>query len=125
MTWVCQRSGDCCTQPSEVVLTEAELRAIVAITDRRLHVRHRPDGFWTLAAGPCPLYDAETGCTVYAVRPYNCRRFACLRADPTHTPFTGAGIPETRAERRQLVQIQRKAQRWAVTHSWRADADHV
>lgn len=78
---------------------------------------HEDPRFVRLVAGPCPLYDAKARtCTVYAVRPYNCRRFACQRTDYGQQAYDQG--PTTRQDRRQLVMIQRKAQRWARSHGW-------
>lgn len=67
-----------------------------------------------LVAGPCPLYgvasDGRPGCTIHPVRPYNCRRFACLK-------------PRTRDDHRFLARLQRKAQRWASKHGWTLDME--
>lgn len=117
--WTCQRDGACCTLPDEVVMTHAERdeieRAVPSGVALSFHA-HADPRFVRLAAAPCPLYDAETRrCTVYEVRPYNCRRFACQRTDYTQ-PYTQG--PQTRADRRQLVVIQRHAQRWGRSHGW-------
>jgi Fe-S-cluster containining protein len=117
--WTCQRDGMCCTQPDEVVMTHAERAAIedgVSPTVSLRWLPHDDPRFVRLQAAPCPLYDGS-GCTVYDVRPFNCRRFACLRTDLTQPYDAG---PQTRADRRQLVVIQRHAQRWARSHGWEA-----
>ena len=80
---------------------------------------HPTPGFVSLVAGPCPYYDPATGCTVYAVRPFNCRRFACLRGAQEGSAFDAVWMRAmTRDERRQLTVIQRHASRWARTHGW-------
>jgi Fe-S-cluster containining protein len=77
---------------------------------------HEDARFVRLVAGPCPLYDADAKtCRVYDVRPMNCRRFACQRTDYTQPYDQG---PQTRQDRRQLIVIQRHAQRWARSHGW-------
>jgi Fe-S-cluster containining protein len=99
-------------------------RDLLRTTSDRPMAFSEPDGlgFVTLAAGPCPLYDAATGCTVYAVRPFNCRRFNCGRDGDE--PFVDAPIPARfytdRAFRRQMVVEQRHASRWARSHGWEA-----
>lgn len=117
--WTCQREGSCCTQPGEVVMTHAERSEIERAVPSGVVLSFAPHDdprFVRLAAGPCPLYDAQGHtCTVYEVRPYNCRRFACMRTDYTQ-PYTVG--PQTRQDRRQLVVIQRHAQRWARSHGW-------
>jgi Fe-S-cluster containining protein len=116
--WACQRDGACCTQPGEVVMSRAEQVAIERAAPSGVSLRFLPHSdarFVRLVAGPCPLYDTAGGCSVYDVRPYNCRRFACQRTDYTQ-PFDQG--PQTREDRRQLIRIQRKAQRWARAHGW-------
>lgn len=130
-TWTCQRSGDCCEQPAEVVMTHAERAEIerAATTGVVLRfARHADARFVRLLAHPCPLLARdERGravCTVYAVRPYACRRFACGRCDVTTERFEHVQVPARartdRAFRRQLVVMQRRAQPWARAHEWPA-----
>lgn len=89
--------------------------------------------FVALKAHPCPFFIFGE-CVVYDVRPYNCRRFACLRPDPKTEPFemtpvdpprnpTGcenadARINTSRAALRLMQKIQRKASRWGLRHGW-------
>jgi Fe-S-cluster containining protein len=83
-----------------------------------------------LKAKPCPFYLFKE-CTVYESRPYNCRRFACMRPDPKAEPFElGEGdlcknfwerFAVSREVRRYAALIQRRAQRWALTHGWSHD----
>jgi hypothetical protein len=45
-------------------------------------------------AGTCPLLttqDGQASCSVYEVRPYNCRRFGCFRPDPATEPLEPGG----------------------------------
>lgn len=83
--------------------------------------------FVVLKAAPCPLF-VFGGCLVYAHRPYVCRRFACMRPDPKSEPLEMSidisvnaedRLIQNRVARRQLVQIQRKAQRWGRSHGWK------
>lgn len=107
--WHCTRCGECCTTPPYVVVSDAE-RAI--LDTRRRGLTWLPDpkpGFWRLQALPCPFYDQ--GCTVYDVRPYNCRRYASLKG------YTGS----PRAAHRVRVLYQRRGQRWADRHGWQPD----
>ena len=134
-SWRCQQSGDCCTRPQSVVMTTLEAAAILEATAHRdvpLSFQKMAGSFVALAAQPCPLYDAVAHtCTVYDVRPYNCRRFACMRPNPAVEPWeqdeTGACVnredrlSRSRIVRRQLRLIQQKAQPWARTHGWRGD----
>ncbi len=115
--WQCQRSGECCTLPGEVVLTHAERDEIERVVPSGVALRFEPHAdarFVRLLAGPCPLYQNKS-CLVYDVRPFNCRRFACQREDYAQPYDQG---PQTRQDRRQLVVIQRHAQRWARSHGW-------
>lgn len=83
-----------------------------------------------LKAKPCPFFLFKE-CTVYESRPYNCRRFACMRPDPKTEPFQLNEADEcvnfwermavSREVRRLAVLIQRKAQRWARAHGWTDD----
>lgn len=85
--------------------------------------------FVAIQARPCPLYDAtEKTCTVYDIRPYNCRRFACMRPEPSVEPWREnehgsclnllERIAQSRIVRRLMKQIQGKAQPWARAHGW-------
>jgi Fe-S-cluster containining protein len=122
--WRCIRDGACCTEPADVVMTHAERRTLTAAVLRAaipggvtLTFRPHPDpSFVCLVARPCPLYAADAkACRIYEARPFNCRRFACQRRDYAQPYDQG---PQTRADRRQLVVIQRHAQRWARSHGW-------
>lgn len=92
-------------------------------TEIRLEFRDAGDGFVALKAQPCPLY-VFGGCLVYEHRPYNCRRFACLRPDVKAEPFELNGgnlmarVRTSRVARRMAQRIQRKAQGWAQAHGW-------
>lgn len=117
--WQCQHDGACCTVPGEVVMTPAERAEIecAAPSVALSWLPHEDARFVRLVAQPCPLYDATARrCTVYDVRPYNCRRFACQRTDYTTQAYDQG--PQTRQDRRQLVMVQRKAQKWARSHEW-------
>ena len=126
--WQCQRSGDCCTKPLEVVMTKAEAAVLVHHAPAEIKMEFRPidDRFVSLKAGPCPLYAFKT-CLVYEHRPYNCRRFSCLRPDVKNEPFEIDGgnlmvrVLTSRVARRMAEKFQRKAMRWAVRHGWPQD----
>jgi Fe-S-cluster containining protein len=123
--WKCHRSGDCCTQPAEVVMTKQEAAVLVHHAPPTVAMSFRPvdDKFVALKAQPCPLY-AFQSCLVYDHRPYNCRRFACLRPDPKAEPFETNGgnlfvrVRESRVARRMAERIQRHAQRWGAKYGW-------
>lgn len=135
--WTCQRDGACCRLTAAVVMTPAE---------RVLLLARRPDladrfvpaaaGFVVLLARPCPLLAVDEAgravCTVYEVRPYNCRRFMCGRPDPSSEPYEEGPdgeclnlvdrVAQSRVTRRAYALLQRKAQRWAMRHGWNAEA---
>lgn len=123
--WKCQRSGDCCTKPAEVVMTKEEQLVLFKHIPHGIQTiwRDVDDKFVALKAGPCPLY-AFKSCLVYDVRPFNCRRFACMRPDPKTEPFEVSGanmmdrVLTSRSARRLAQHIQAKAQRWARKHGW-------
>lgn len=123
--WTCQRSGDCCTIPGEVVMTKTEATRLVFHAPPTIKLEFRPvdDQFVAMKAGPCPLYVFKT-CLVYDNRPYNCRRFACMRPDVNAEPFEADGsnlmdrVKTSRVARRMAEQFQRKAQRWARKMGW-------
>lgn len=79
---------------------------------------HEESRFVRLTAKPCPLLDGNQ-CSVYDVRPFNCRRYGCLRKDVTTEAWVeGPPVPQTRDDRRTLVVLQRHGQRWARSHGW-------
>lgn len=100
-------------------------------------LRHVPDGiesswrevddtFVALKAHPCPFFIFK-GCVVYEHRPYNCRRFACMRPDPKAEPVKTDGqlsaavmdrVKTSRVARRMAQLIQRRAQPWSLRHGW-------
>ncbi len=124
--WTCQRSGDCCTKPAEVVMTKQEASVLVlhAPPEVAMEFRKVDEAFVALKAHPCPLFIFQ-GCLVYSVRPYNCRRFGCMRPDVKAELFEVRGgnlldrVKTSRVARRLAVQMQRKAQRWADKHGWK------
>ena len=78
----CTRCGHCCTgAPGFVWVDDAEIDAIAAFLgeDRAeltaLRTRQLPRGrsLRERANGDCVFYDAEAGCTIYPVRPRQCR----------------------------------------------------
>lgn len=123
--WVCQKSGECCTLPKEVVMTKEEASVLVmhAPSTITLHFRPADEGFVAMKAQPCPLYIFHT-CMVYEHRPYNCRRFGCMRPDTHKEPFEADGsnmrdrTETNRTARRMGIQMQKKALKWAKAHGW-------
>jgi Fe-S-cluster containining protein len=82
LPFTCTQCGDCCTgDPGYVWVSDEELDAIAAhlgqalATVRDLHTR-KARGRRTLrerADGDCVFYDRKKGCTIYPVRPAQCR----------------------------------------------------
>ena len=93
-----------------------------AAPDVALSFTATDDGFVRLKAKPCPLLTGND-CSVYAVRPANCRRYACGRDDVTTEPYVDSPVPARfytdREFRRQMVLMQRKAMKqWGHAHGW-------
>lgn len=126
--WKCCRSGDCCTIPKELVMTKEEAAVLTHHAPQTIALHFRPvdETFVALKTAPCPLY-VFGGCLVYSVRPYNCRRYACLRPDPKTEKFGDDTILDrvktSRIARRMIIHIQHKAQRWADKHGWNINAE--
>jgi len=78
----CSRCGHCCTgEPGFVWVNDEEIAAIAAIRGeqpdivRQLYARPASHGL-TLREktnGDCVFYDRTSGCTIYPVRPRQCR----------------------------------------------------
>lgn len=124
--WKCQQSGDCCSIPKTVVMTVEEKIKLQFAAPKEIRLEFTPvegqPNFVEMTAGPCPLF-VFGGCLVYSVRPYNCRRFACMRPDVKSEPFDPERnvidrVRYSRVARRMAQGIQRKAQRWARNHGW-------
>ena len=78
----CTQCGDCCTgAPGYVWVNEAELAAIAdfrgesveEVTGLHTRLAKRGRTLREKANGDCVFYDREKGCTVYPVRPRQCR----------------------------------------------------
>jgi Fe-S-cluster containining protein len=116
-----------------VVMTHAEADLVRAATDRPLAWVPHPSGKVGLVnpdgTDCCPCLGADGRCTIYAVRPYPCRAFACLR-DPGEPLEPGGPLGcanaarrlTDRASRRFLTLYQRRAQVWGRAHGWTDDA---
>lgn len=82
LNFSCTRCGNCCTgEPGVVWVDEAEIAAIAELRSepvdevRQLYARPGARGL-TLrekANGDCVFFDRAEGCTIYAVRPRQCR----------------------------------------------------
>jgi Fe-S-cluster containining protein len=82
LRFTCTRCGHCCTgEPGYVWVTDEELRAIAEFRGETLEEVRALYTRWTnrgrtlreKANGDCVFYDKAAGCTVYPVRPPQCR----------------------------------------------------
>lgn len=139
LPWTCARTGDCCQRGP--VLRTAERDALLAahpalaIPDDFTPVPGLPGGFLRWHRDPCPALVESAGggtrCAVYPTRPFNCRRFMCLRPNPKDEPLEIGGpmgcwnastrVQVSRAARRFYAHNQRRAQRWALSYGWSDD----
>ena len=136
LPWHCQRSGDCCRQVPQIVMTVEEMNVLKNVHPELQFYQHVDRRFVYLKGLPCPLLRMEgkkATCTVHSIRPYNCRRFGCFRPDISTEPYQGESLDlergrlgcanlsdrlSNREVRRAYAQMQRKAQRWARQHGW-------
>ena len=76
-----------------------------------------------LIAKPCPFLEGSR-CSVYDVRPYNCRRWMCGRTERDQ-PVEDAPVPLVVLRSKELLNdfqdLQAAAQPWALAHGWRED----
>lgn len=97
LRFACTRCGNCCTgEPGSVRLSEEEAAAIARaigmdVADfRERYTRLLEDGATSLIETPdhaCIFWSAEQGCTIYSVRPRQCRTWPFWRrnlASPAH-----------------------------------------
>ena len=82
LRFTCTRCGHCCTgEPGSVWVDDAELAAIAAHRGETIDEVKALYTRWTSRGrtlreklnGDCVFYDAQEGCTVYPVRPPQCR----------------------------------------------------
>jgi uncharacterized protein len=82
LRFTCTQCGNCCTgAPGYVWLNDAEIAALAEFRGENvteflaLHTRlaHRGRTLRERVNGDCVFYDASVGCTVYPVRPRQCR----------------------------------------------------
>lgn len=127
--WRCLRSGDCCRHIGQLAMTTAEAEELTRASDRPMTFAVLSEaGKVALRPVPgtdtCPLLGDDGGCTVYAVRPFNCRRWGCFRptlSEPFAMAVTPEGRPRREAEKpvaRQLARMQHHALPWALAHGW-------
>jgi Fe-S-cluster containining protein len=78
----CTRCGDCCTgAPGHVWVSEEELAAIADYRHEPVHqviglyarMAERGRSLREKANGDCVFFDRTAGCTIYSVRPQQCR----------------------------------------------------
>jgi Fe-S-cluster containining protein len=92
----CTRCGHCCTgTPGFVWVNEEEIAAIAEFrretvaetTGLHTHLTSRGRSLREKANGDCVFYDRELGCTVYTVRPRQCRTWPFWESN-VRTPET-------------------------------------
>lgn len=127
--WTCAQTGDCCRAIGALVMTTDEAVVVRDATARPLTFMAGPQpgqvALRPTEAGACPLLGEDGRCTIYASRPMNCRRFACLRA-PGEALEPGGPLGcrnaerklSSRPHRRLLAQMERDAQKWGRAHGW-------
>src|SRR5262249_12169648 len=78
----CTRCGDCCTgEPGNVWVNAEEIAAIAKVRDETVEevtarftaIGHRGRTLREKGNGECVFYERGKGCTVYRVRPRQCR----------------------------------------------------
>jgi len=78
----CTRCGNCCTGPSGYVwVTDEEIAEIARfrgqpleqVTEQFVREIGRPRSLKEKANGDCVFFDRQEGCTIYPVRPRQCR----------------------------------------------------
>ena len=124
LRFTCTQCGHCCTgEPGWVWLDEGELSAIAAFLGespdevRAIHCKkgHRGLSLREKDNGDCTFYDRDEGCTVYPVRPRQCRTWPFWESNVATPqawkrtcetcPGSGSGelIPEDEITRRLKV----------------------
>lgn len=82
LSFSCTRCGNCCTGPGYVWITDEEIAALARHLNEPIHViegvytKQLPSGRRVLRDGAnddCVFFNREQGCTVYEVRPIQCR----------------------------------------------------
>lgn len=132
--WHCMKSGDCCRRIGAVAMMPAERDELLAASDVPMTFVDLADGLVALQPRPgsraCPLLSAEGQCSVYAVRPYNCRCFGCFRPTTDEPLEVAVTVDESmgdlkpvrlytsRPVARQWRRMQAHAQPWALAHGW-------
>ena len=121
LRFACTRCGNCCTgEPGSVRVSAAEAEALAAflrldLADfHELFTRLVDDGATSLVEKSnheCVFWSARDGCTVYAVRPRQCRTWPFWQrnlASPAHWTAAAQGCPGIgRGEVHELEAIAR------------------
>jgi Fe-S-cluster containining protein len=94
LRFCCTRCGNCCTgTPGFVWVNEEEIAAIAAfrsesiqeVTALYTRLAHRGRSLREKGNGDCVFYDRQEGCTIYPVRPRQCRTWPFWESN-VHTP---------------------------------------
>lgn len=121
MEWTCRQSGDCCRATQTVQMAESELALLKAAQpDIEPVIVSRDVGRLEIAAGPCP-YLADNQCSVYEVRPWRCRVWACFRrsaSDPYRDDLLQIRLRESAGVRRTWGRMLDEAADWGRQHGW-------
>ena len=134
--WSCHRCGACCTRPSALLVTDAELDEMILATSGRITptTRQVPGGFVLIKAAPCPFYYQTDkppypqrrsprkpavlhACACYDVRPYNCRRYLCGRSS-CDEPWDPKPVPDVVLHTKALRLYYRANQAKHMTRAW-------
>jgi uncharacterized protein len=85
ISYLCQRCGNCCRWPGDVIVTEEEVRAIAAhvgmseenfIQQRtRLSANRRHLSIIEKADGSCHYLEGQNQCLIQPVKPAQCKGF--------------------------------------------------
>lgn len=100
-----------------------ELEAVAGRASRPLVWKYHPRAAFTmLKTGPCPFVTDDNRCGAHDVKPFNCRRFACLRSEGETVEFYDAEMlarMDSADGRAELQAIQAAEKPWALAHGWK------
>ena len=101
----CTRCGQCCTgAPGFVWVNDEEVEAIAGVSSARSPTLGVAGPFYTRkldrgrslrerANGDCIFYQAGTGCTIYSVRPRQCRTWPFWEKNVASPDALGRNVP--------------------------------